>query len=127
MMRVLICGGRELTEDGRWFNLLGEMDRHYGPFTAVIHGGQRGGDNIGREWADLHKLPSVEYRANWRRFGKRAGPLRNQQMIDEGKPDMVIALPGGRGTADMINRAHDAGLRVIDAVRSRCLLEMSDG
>lgn len=116
-VRVLICGGRELPEDGKWYNLLGELDEHYGPFTHVIHGGATGGDNIGKQWAAGHKLPCTEYRANWRRFGKRAGPLRNQRMLDEGKPDLVIALPGGRGTADMIQRARASGLRVIDIER----------
>jgi hypothetical protein len=44
--------------------------------------------------------------------GKAAGPIRNQRMIDEGKPDLVIAFPGGRGTADMVSRAKKAGIPV---------------
>lgn len=117
-MRVLICGGRELDEqDARWHNMLGQYDEQYGPFTHVIHGGAAGADNIGKSWASFHNLPISEYRANWKRFGKRAGPLRNQQMLDEGKPDLVIALPGGRGTADMIGRARSGGFQIIDVAR----------
>lgn len=54
------------------------------------------------------------YPADWPRYGKAAGPMRNQQMVDEGKPDVVLAFPGGRGTADMVRRAKAAGVRVVE-------------
>jgi hypothetical protein len=53
-------------------------------------------------------------RGQYQEYGKGAGPRRNKQMIEEGNPDLVIAFPGGRGTADMINRARAAGVRVIE-------------
>lgn len=56
-----------------------------------------------------------EYPADWARFGKSAGYLRNKQMLEEGKPDLVVAFPGGRGTANMIAIAMKAGVKVIDA------------
>jgi Lhr-like helicase len=40
-------------------------------------------------------------------------------MIDEGKPDLVIAFPGGRGTADMVGRARKAGIRVVEISPAR--------
>ena len=52
------------------------------------------------------------YPAQWDVYGRRAGPIRNQEMIDEGKPDGVVAFPGGKGTADMVRRAEAAGLKV---------------
>lgn len=116
-MKVLICGGRGLQRDGDWINMLSQYNDQYGPFTHVIHGGATGADNIGKQWAELNKLPVTEYAANWRKYGKRAGPLRNQRMLDEGKPDLVIALPGGRGTADMMARAQGL-VRVIDVARN---------
>src|SRR5262249_16770583 len=45
----------------------------------------------------------------WDELGKKAGPLRNQRMLDEGKPDLVVAFPGGGGTKDMVRRAVQAG------------------
>lgn len=117
-MKVLICGGRDLKRDSDWLNMLGQYDQQYGPFTHILHGGQTGGDNIGKQYAELNKLPVTEFKANWRKFGKRAGPLRNQRMVDEGKPVLVIALPGGVGTADMMTRARDALIRVIDVARN---------
>lgn len=47
-----------------------------------------------------------------RPYNAKAGPDRNQRMIDEGRPDLVVAFPGGRGTADMIRRATEAGIEV---------------
>ena len=44
--------------------------------------------------------------------GYRAGPIRNQEMLDKGKPDLVIAFPGGKGTADMVGRALRTGVFV---------------
>ena len=56
-----------------------------------------------------------EYPADWKKYGKSAGPLRNQRMIDEGKPDLVVAFPGGVGTADMISRAKAYNISVLYA------------
>ena len=52
--------------------------------------------------------------ADWAKHGRKAGPIRNQRMIDEGRPDLVVAFPGGTGTADMVERARVAGIRVIE-------------
>jgi len=52
--------------------------------------------------------------ANWRTHGKAAGPIRNQQMLDEGRPHLVVAFPGGTGTADMVRRAKAAGVPVME-------------
>ncbi len=57
--------------------------------------------------------PSPEvYEADWHEHGRAAGPIRNARMIAEGRPDLVIAFPGGRGTADMVSRARKAGIEV---------------
>lgn len=53
------------------------------------------------------------FRANSRKHGRAAGPIRNQQMLDEGKPHLVVAFPGGTGTADMVRRAQAAGVLVL--------------
>ena len=54
--------------------------------------------------------------ADWIRHGRAAGPIRNEQMLREGCPDLVVAFhddPGlGRGTADMVRRALAAGVPV---------------
>ena len=73
---------------------------------VVIHGGARGADDLARQWGEISVgIEGVEFRADWTAHGKAAGMIRNQRMLDEGRPDLVVAFPGGRGTADMVRRA----------------------
>jgi hypothetical protein len=77
----------------------------------VVHGDYRGADTLAKEWARSRGIPEVGYPADWR-MGPSAGPARNQRMLDAERPDGVVALPGGGGTADMVRRARAAGLPV---------------
>ena len=60
---------------------------------------------IAYDWAVCNWSKIEEFPANWAKHGNMAGPIRNQAMLVKGKPDLVLAFPGGRGTADMVNRA----------------------
>ncbi len=113
-MRVLVCGGRDFADvDFLWK----AMDRAFnGQFPSlVIHGAAKGADTIAADWAASHGVMTQAFPADWSTHGKSAGPIRNRQMLTDGKPDIVIAFPGGRGTADMISAARKAGIRVIEA------------
>jgi hypothetical protein len=81
---------------------------------VIIYGGAYGADRLAREWAEEHCLGSECYPADWTKYGRAAGPIRNKQMLVEGKPDLVVAFPGGPGTADMVRQARAAGIRVIE-------------
>lgn len=112
-MRVLVCGGRDFNDTEK---LHRELDRLHAEhkFTFVIEGGARGADRHAKVWAVSRGLPGREYRAEWDKYGLAAGPLRNQRMLQFGKPDLVVAFPGHGGTADMVERAVLAGVRVIE-------------
>ena len=84
------------------------------PFEVVIHGDFRGADKLAKAWAKSRGIPEEPYPADWGSYGKAAGPKRNQRMLDEGKPDIVVAFPGGDGTKDMTDRARAAHIRVVD-------------
>lgn len=129
MTRVLVCGGRHF--DDRI--LVSRTLAPFKPVTAlapsvhlIIHGAAPGADTLADEWANVFGVPSLAFPARWRQHGKAAGPIRNQRMIDEGKPDVVIAFPGGSGTADMVRRARAAGITVIEPT-GRTALAASDG
>jgi len=107
-MRVLVCGGRDFKDKDFVFAVLDHLNRHR-PITDVIHGAARGADAFAHEWAYQHRVRMWPYPAAWKRDGNAAGPIRNQRMLDEGKPDMVVAFTGGRSTADMVRRAKAAG------------------
>lgn len=113
-LRVIVCGGRDYADSDAVWRVLGEIDDTEG-VAAVAHGGATGADSEAGEWAARNRKSVVVFRARWKQEGKAAGPLRNQRMLDQFKPDAVVAFPGGRGTADMVRRAVENGVRVIDA------------
>lgn len=80
----------------------------------IISGMASGVDSVAVDWATCNWCKWHEYPANWEEYGKRAGYIRNKQMLDEGKPDLVVAFPGGRGTAMMVKLARHAGVEVIE-------------
>lgn len=112
-MRVLICGSRSLTV--RWVPIIRERLLLYLP-TEVIQGGQVGADAIAASEARGMGILVRDFPANWLRYGNAAGPIRNQQMLDEGKPEEVWAFHTdpelGKGTRDMVQRARKAGIVV---------------
>lgn len=112
-MRVLVCGGREYDNWNVFSNTL-DFELAFGDKNVIIQGGAKGADFLARVWAKDRNVLFEEYPANWKKYGKGAGGVRNQQMLEEGKPDLVIAFPGGSGTADMVRRAKKAGVEVIE-------------
>jgi len=118
MTRVLVCGGRNYHNRDMVNTILNQAhaDRN---FTALIHGAAMGADRLGFWWALAHQrgYPAFEilgFPADWERYGGSAGAIRNSQMLKEGQPDLVIAFPGGRGTADMIEKARRHGIEVAE-------------
>lgn len=107
-MRLLVCGGR----DYRNWTLLESVLDLLGP-TVIIEGGARGADASAAYWAQQRGVEHVQVVAEWEKYGKRAGHLRNGEML-KWKPDMVLAFPGGRGTADMVAQARMAGIPVVE-------------
>lgn len=112
-VRVLVCGGREFAGGDWLFAVLGRIHRKR-TITCVIHGAARGADTLADRWAQSEWIDRMVFPAQWRTHGKAAGPIRNQQMLDEGKPDVVVAFPGGRGTAHMVKIAREAGVPVYE-------------
>ncbi len=113
-MRVLVCGGRNFNDLGMVWGQLDAFHALAGPITLLIHGAAPGADTLGAKWALSNNVEIAVYPAEWKRLGKSAGPIRNQRMIDEGRPDRVIAFPGGAGTADMVRRAKSSNVPVIE-------------
>jgi predicted Rossmann-fold nucleotide-binding protein len=115
-LRVLVCGGRDFRD---WELAREYLDRLHAEFgiTCVIQGGARGADELADRWAGSWAgVNSEEYRAEWDEYGKGAGHIRNQRMLTEGNPHIVVAFPGGRGTADMVRRARAAGIEVREVI-----------
>jgi hypothetical protein len=78
----------------------------------IISGAATGADSVAIDWAVCNLSSFGEYPANWEKFGRIAGFIRNQEMLDKESPNIVIAFPGHAGTADMIRRARKAKIEV---------------
>lgn len=148
-MRVLVCGDRNYTDRAKVYATLDALDRLNG-IETVIDGTATGADTFGYEWAVENDVQTQRFRPHWRHdqkcepgcerpVGKVAGVLRNGQMLEEGRPDLVLAFhdhfADSKGTRDMVRRALRAGVRtrlyegafVMHPEGLRKLLRMRDG
>jgi hypothetical protein len=120
-VRVLVTGGRTFN-DTAWLHAALDLLHSKAPITEIIEGGAPGADVRAQEWGNRvigkEKVTTVE--AEWERYsaglkaGQKnpAGVIRNAQMAKL-RPDVVLACPGGPGTANMIDVARAHGLRVV--------------
>lgn len=107
-MKVLVTGGRNWRGRAELTRILTQLKP-----TLVLQGGcPTGADQFAREWCAQTNTPCDTFPADWNKYGKAAGPMRNQLMVNT-RPDAVVAMPGGRGTGDCVHRAQRAGLRII--------------
>jgi len=110
-LRVLVCGGRNYRDNGKVWGRLNLLYAAKG-ISVIIHGGARGADMLGEKWAVANDIPHIAFKADWDAYGPAAGPIRNERMLVEGKPDLVLAFPGGKGTANMVWQATERGVPV---------------
>lgn len=111
-MRILVCGGRNYNDSKRVFEFLDKFHLENN-ISVVIQGGAKGVDTLAALWALDKGIEALCFPANWAKFGKAAGHFRNKQMLDEAKPDKILAFPGGKGTQNMISQAKLAQVPVI--------------
>jgi hypothetical protein len=120
--RVLVCGGRDYgktwddvrsqvvvdsTAVRTIYNTLSTIRSQHVPkdhTLVIVHGAARGTDSIANDWALEHGIKIMSFPADWS-GGKSAGIERNIQMLEESEPNLVVAFPGGRGTAHMVGLA----------------------
>lgn len=111
-MTLLVCGGRSYANRGFLSAVLDGIHAAE-PVTLLVHGAARGADTLAHEWAMKRGIACAAHPADWDTYGRAAGSLRNQEMLDVRHPDLVIAFPGGSGTADMVRRARAAQVPAI--------------
>ena len=107
MTVYLVCGGRDFQDAELLHGILDDR-----PVTAIVQGGARGADSLASRWAKRNGIPDIKVDANWDFYGKKAGGLRNGWMLNFIKVDIVLAFPGGTGTANMVKRAEAANIPV---------------
>lgn len=126
-MKVLVCGGRDYADKAKVFEVLDYINLNRAKISLVIHGAAKGADTLGAEWARARHVEDDGYPALWdwleapnavikrradgKPYNANAGPDRNAKMLAVGKPDVVVAFPGGRGTNDMLEKARMSGVK----------------
>lgn len=112
-MKVAVTGGRSFSSRHLVYSTLDALHAVC-PIDMLIHGGARGADRLADDWARANGVKVESYEADWKRHGKAAGPLRNRDMLERGQPNLVVAFPGGPGTADCVRRARSLGIEVVE-------------
>lgn len=111
-MRLLVCGGRGFYNDELLRVELDAIAAGDDKIEVVIHGAQKGADRMAGKWAEDRGYPVLPFPADWDRYNSAAGPIRNKQMITEGRPTLVVAFPGNKGTHHMVKAAKAAEIEV---------------
>ena len=113
MTRVLVTGGRDYADRSAVYRALDSLD-----VTELAHGAcpYGGADILAEDWAKSREVPYRGYPARFKSDGRRAGPERNARQLDDFKPDVLLAFPGGRGTANCVAQAEARGITVVFAV-----------
>lgn len=111
-MRVLVCGDRNWPR----YSVIRKRLEKLPEDTIIVHGCARGADRIAGAVAKELGFKVEKFPADWKHYGKAAGPIRNKKMLKEGKPDLVLAfhsnLSASRGTKHMVTIARKAGVEV---------------
>lgn len=123
-MIVLVCGDRDWTDEKMIEAELQKLPKG----SIVVHGACRGADTIAGNIAKRLGFEVRPYPANWNEFGKRAGVIRNREMLQRENPNLVIAfhknLDRSKGTKDMVTVAKEAGVRVKIAPQPASLFDI---
>lgn len=111
-MYVVVSGGRAYTNRA-YVNHVLTCVHQESPITTLIEGGARGADTLAREWATTVGVPVITVAAEWDRYGKAAGRIRNIHMLRQYAPELVIVFPGGVGTDHLKRHAIAMGFDVL--------------
>lgn len=111
-MKVLVTGGRKFHKTDIVYGVLDHLHKKH-CVKELITGDAVGTDTLAAAWAFQRSVLLRECQADWKKYGLAAGPIRNSQMLNLHKPDVVVVFPGGRGTNDMHAKARAAKVPVV--------------
>ena len=108
-MKTIIAGTRDYSDyRGLWL----AIQELPWKITEVLSGGCLGVDQLGEIWARSEQIPCVQFKPDWGKHGKAAGPIRNREMAQNAEALLAIWDGKSKGTKNMIDTAIDEGLRV---------------
>ena len=119
--RIIVCGGRHFNDYDRMKSIIDRVIAEIGSgITAIeiVSGHCAGADQLGEKYAEERGYPCKVFPANWKKYGRAAGPIRNSEMIkyaSEAEVPIVIAFRSSktRGTDDTVKKATQTGFKVV--------------
>jgi len=108
-VKYILAGGRNYALSNEDTDRLGGIK---GEMTEVVTGGAKGADSDGEVWAELERIPVRRFPADWTKYGRAAGIVRNREMVEYA--DAAVVFPGGRGTESLYELARKANLVIYD-------------
>lgn len=116
-MKVIVAGSRTIT-DFRMVSaiLVEKLPKFETDYDEIVSGAARGVDTLAVEFAKLWEIPYKTFPANWNKFGKAAGHIRNGEMADYADGLILIWDGLSRGSSDMLNQAKKKGLKIENVI-----------
>ncbi len=110
MSKVVVSGSRDWEDEQR---VRDELDFYINKEKdEILVGDQRGVDRMTKNWAYENGIKYHTYEAEWNKYGKKAGPIRNQRMVNDGDKLIAFSLIHSKGTKDTIKKAENKGMLV---------------
>ena len=110
-MRIIVAGGRDFYNKEVAFRCLNSLKLMQD--DIIVSGHAKGADTLGEEYAKVCRLKTEIYPANWAKYGKKAGPIRNIQMAEVADALVVFWNGFSKGTRHMIEEATKRHLRIV--------------
>lgn len=107
-MRLIIAGGRDFSDKEKLYEEVAKLEN----ITEIVSGKAKGADSLGEQYAKDNNISVKLFPANWKKYGKAAGPIRNEEMAKYA--DSLIAFWDGKslGTKSMISLARGNSLSI---------------
>lgn len=114
-IRILVTGDREWACLGIAESVVTRLVARFGSEIVIVHGGAKGVDLAFELAAREQELATEVHEVDWEKYGRKAGPLSNQEMVDRGAELAVVVhrdLAGSRVAKDCVRRCLDAEIPV---------------
>jgi hypothetical protein len=108
MKQIIVTGGRDYSDRETLRAVLNFLNP-----DLVIQGGASGADRLAKIWAESNGKIFMTVEADWSKHGKAAGPMRNREMLRIYPDAVVVAFPGGSGTANCVKTALELNRTVL--------------
>jgi hypothetical protein len=109
-MKLIVAGSRTITDEEYVHRLIYLWDSTVAPITEIVSGGAAGVDRLGESYAKAFGVPLVVMPAEWAKYGRKAGIMRNLDMARYADGLLAVWDGTSKGTGNMIDTARRMGL-----------------